>query len=604
MEILVLPREVQEQIAAGEVVERPSHMIKELIENSLDAGATKITIEYSDSGREVRLEDNGHGISESNLEKATLRFATSKIAESDDLWSLKTFGFRGEALASIASVCRMKIKSKTSSQKLGHQIQILFGNRISLDEVSHEVGTTITIQGLFENVPARLKFLKSEAAEHGQIRQTLKALALSNHHVEFHVKEKNEMLFYWPACESRLQRAQQVIDQDSLFEGHAERGSVKAWAVMSAPNKVAKTARQIWMFAQGRWIQDRTIQAAVMEAYRGLLMHGEYPYAVVWLETNPAEVDVNIHPTKSQVKFLDNSLVFRATQAAVRETLEKAPWISDLQKTNSVVSMQNDQSSQAVSFMQSQFSSADLGRVQYQQKNWTSAKDDGLGSTEIKIEPQAGMQAQPQEPFLQTAMPSAANSFWSHLQILGQGHLTYILAQSSSSLFLIDQHAAHERVVYEKLMRAWKNGRIEVQDFLFPISFDLSAEQLEALLKMAVSLEKFGFRFERLGPLTVGVQSAPALLKSSKWISVIESLAQELVDQGESFRIEEKISDLCASMACHSVVRAGQSLSADEMHALLIEMDEFPLSSFCPHGRPVYIEKPFFQIEKEFGRRL
>ncbi len=598
-----MPRDVQEQIAAGEVVERPAHMIKELIENSLDAGATQITIEYSDGGREVRLEDNGHGISESNLEKAALRFATSKISDSDDLWNLRTFGFRGEALASIASVCRMKIKSKTSSQNQGHQIQIQFGHVVSLDQVSHEVGTTITIQGLFENVPARLKFLKSEAAEHGQIRQTLKALALSNHHVEFHVKEKNEMLFYWPACESRLQRAQQVIDQDSLYEGHAERGSVKAWAVMSAPNKVAKTARQIWMFAQGRWIQDRTIQAAVMEAYRGLLMHGEYPYAVVWLETNPAEVDVNIHPTKSQVKFLDNSLVFRATQAAVRETLERAPWISDLQKTNPQVSAQNDTSSQAVSFMQSQFSSADLGRVQYQQKNWTSAVEDGLGTSEIKAEAQTRF-VQQQQPFQQTTMASTANPFWSHLQILGQGHLTYILAQSSTSLFLIDQHAAHERVVYEKLMKAWKSGHIEVQDFLFPISFDLSAEQLEALLKMAVSLEKFGFRFERLGPLTVGVQSAPALLKSSKWISVIESLAQELVDQGESFRIEEKISDLCASMACHSVVRAGQSLSADEMRALLIEMDEFPLSSFCPHGRPVYIEKPFFQIEKEFGRRL
>ena len=607
--IQVLPPDVVDQIAAGEVVERPSHLVKELVENSIDAGATAISVDFSDGGRQVKVTDNGRGLSPDELPKALERFATSKISSSDDLWKLKTFGFRGEALASIAAVSRLSLTSRPKGAALAYQLLSDFGKRATIDPVGGSEGTTIIIRELFGNVPARLKFLKSDAAESTQIKITMKALALAHAHVDFRIYDKGELVFFWPACVSRKDRVEQILEIKPLYEGSAQRENVSASAVFADPHQIAKTGRNIWLFAQNRWVQDRSMQAAVNEAYRNLLMHGEFPIAVVWVEVDPEYIDVNIHPTKSQVKFHNPSLAFRAVAAALRETLEKAPWVPGaatrpfFPPVPEVYEMPLTQSS---------FAHQDFQVTKHQKKDF---------SFPATIATTASVGLPKENPFVRraddrarisedTAMLTevdssgavAKNRYWSSLEVLGQAHLTYILCQSRDQMVFVDQHAAHERVVFEKLMNAWRGGKMEVQEFLFPLAVDLTPDKVEALQNLFPDLEKLGVFVETLGPTTVGVRAAPSIIKESVMSSVLEKMATESLELGGSFRMEKVVGDICATMACHSVVRAGQSLSVEQMKSLLSEMDEFPMSSFCPHGRPVSVEYPFLKLEKDFGR--
>ena len=605
--IQILPNDVIDQIAAGEVVERPAHLVKELVENSLDAGATKVSIEFALGGRFVKVTDDGSGSSSKELTKALDRHATSKIKLSEDLWRLRSFGFRGEALASIAAVSKLTLISKPQKQTSAARVISEYGRAGSVDEIGGSQGTSVTVENLFENVPARLKFMKSQAAESSRIKMALKALALSHPEVEFRITQDGELISFWPGCKSRLERAKQILGVE-LFEGSAERGTVKAYAVFADPKSVQKTAKDIWFFAQNRWIQDRSLQAAVMEAYRHLLMHGEFPMAAVWVETNPDEIDVNIHPTKSQVKFADASLAFRAVQASIRDNLEKAPWVPKSEKPYEMPAIPSQPEPTNL-----QFAMEDLGTsTQYQQKSWkleSPAKPYQAPTPTPKFESASVPMPAPGSATSSVSASSAAGEFakpvstyWGSLQVLSQSNLTYILTQNEKGLVIVDQHAAHERVIFEKLMQAWKGGKIEIQEFLFPLAVDLSAERVEALMKEKDAFEKLGISLEPLGPETIGVRAAPSLLKETALHQVLEKMSLDLVEQGGSHFLERKIGDLLATMACHSAVRAGQALSNEEMRSLLRQMDEYPLSSFCPHGRPVSIEYPFHRLEKDFGR--
>lgn len=614
-EIQNLPLSVVDQIAAGEVVERPAHLIKELVENSLDAGATAITVDLSEGGRQVKIQDNGKGISKADLPKTIERFATSKITKSDDLWSLSTFGFRGEAMASISSVSLMTIVSRKSNSQIGYRLQADYGKVISIEETSAPVGTTISVRNLFENVPARLKFMKSAAAETANIKQTLKSIALAHPSVEFKIFQEGKLDNFWPKAKDRFSRVQEVLGLDEMFEGRAERDYVKAHAVFSGPAHVQKTSRQIWVFAQNRPITDKTVLAAVMEAYRSTLMHGEFPQAVIWIETDPDKVDVNVHPTKSVVKFLDNNLVFRAVQASIRSELEKSPWLkSNLQPSPVMNNLNYDfvTSSSSSSHQQTasnlSFTSEDLNRTQSPQKNWNPSYQ-----APQKMEPVPKIEDIQKLAAIDYPTNSLKNSIleaiaepgpWSRLQVLGQSHQTFIIAQSSEALFLIDQHAAHERVMFEKIMSHWKNGGMEIQENLFPLAIDLSVEKVEVLQKVFSDFEKLGVLLETLGPSTIGVKAAGVGLKDTALVRVIQEVADQLLDLGGSFSLERKLTDIVATMACHSAIRAGQTLSHAESMALLKEMDKYQFSSFCPHGRPVSIEYKVTEIEKDFGRRV
>ncbi len=583
--IHVLSPEVINQIAAGEVVERPAHLVKELVENSIDAGATEVHIGIELGGRYIKITDNGSGIGKSDLALALQRHATSKIHKTDDLWSLNTFGFRGEALASAAAVSKLTLTSRTHDQEQAFQIKSDFGVISDVMSASLEKGTSIYIESLFENVPARLKFLKTDGTENSQVRNVVKAFALSHPQIQFTLQINGQLDLHYKKSDEKisLKRTQEVLDVETVYHQHNKKINYEVDVYFASPHQVQKTSKNIWIFVQGRWIQDRALQAAIMDAYRSLLMHGEYPQCCVRLKCSPELIDVNIHPTKSQIKFQNSSDAFRAVHNALREGLESAPW---LKKNNeqqerqqsfhaSYSSSYNSETTSQPSF--AVFDSPTLFKTKSNQIDSYSAL-----SVDINEVTELG--------------------FWGSLQILGQLDLTYIVCQKNDRMILVDQHAAHERVAFEKLMKKWKGGYVDMQTYLFPLAIDLSAEKVEALMVKHQDILKMGIDFELLGPSVIGIKSAPSFIKESSLPAVFEKMSHDLVEYGESYRLEKSIADLFATMACHSVIRAGQSLSQNEMKELLISMDEFTMSSFCPHGRPVSIEFTFNQIEKLFGR--
>lgn len=590
--IRILENSVIDQIAAGEVVDRPAHMIKELCENSLDAGATELYIDFEKGGRSVLIRDNGQGILPEELPLTVARHATSKISKSDDLWEIATYGFRGEALASIGAVSRLEITSRAASCKMGAQLRCHFGEVSKANEAGSEIGTTVQVFDLFQNVPARLKFLKTDAGESSAIKTQLKAVALANPNVSIRVLQEGKLLYYWPSTDGYKKRVEQVLELSNMYEGAYSLDQYKAEVVVSSPNETTGNSRQIWFFVQGRYVQDRSLQAAVMDAYRNLLMHGEYPTAVVYLTCNPNDLDVNVSPTKSQVKFREPSQAFRVVQRAVRGVLEAAPWLKNLLGSDSLVSTSNSKpemvplatsiSSPLYSEENSNlsFSSFEFDKTQYQVKD---------SSPKFKISEVRDVLSQ-------------ASGEWSKLEVLGQAHMTYIITQKSDAILFIDQHAAHERVLFETLMAGYIANGLEIQNFLLAQVVKLGEEEVQEILKIKSHLEKMGLYLDQISPDEIAIQAAPSLVKSEALSPMMKRLAEECVERGGSFHIEKIIGDMMASLACHSAIRAGQALSHSEMVALLQQMDEYPLSSFCPHGRPVFVEYPIRKLERDFGR--
>lgn len=609
MSIKVLSQDVVNQIAAGEVVERPAHLVKELIENSLDAGATQIQIEVSVGGQFIKITDNGKGIQHNELGLALQRHATSKISLTEDLWKLQTYGFRGEALASAAAVSDLTLISKPSTQEKAFQIKSQFGSVMGPMDGSLSNGTQIMIERLFENVPARLKFLKSDSAEISQIRQVIKALALVYDQVEFKFIENGKLDLFFKVLDKNSEsdqqgeRVKQVLGLDKIYFQDFIFDTFKVKAFFSSPYDVQKTSKNIWIFAQKRWIQDKSLQVAVIDAYRSLLMHGEYPLVVIDLHCATDEIDVNIHPTKSQVKFADAAKAFRAVHHAVRNGLEKAPWLAATGVQPELVNknqdfVTNSNSNQVFDHM-SQIRFGHSSTV-------SSGVDYSLEATQFKTKTTVYDQMQSLRVDTADVKPQQNKAgHWSSMQIIGQLNLTYIICQRQDRMVLVDQHAAHERVAFEKLMRKWKTGSdggLDIQDYLFPLAIDLSVEKVEALMKCEADIKRMGIEIEMLGPSVLGIKSAPLFVKESALPKVFDKMAHDLIEHGGSHVLEKSIIDIFATMACHSVVRAGQSLSEPEMQELLVAMDEFPLSSFCPHGRPVSVEYSFYDIEKQFGR--
>ncbi len=587
MEIQVLDSSVIDKIAAGEVLERPAQLVKELVENSLDAGATSIEVDISSGASQITVKDNGSGIPPKDLELALTRHATSKIRKVEDLFELYSFGFRGEALSSAASVSRLTLTSRTKDHTTGFRIESEFGKLSPKVEVSSPVGSEIVVRQLFDNVPARKKFLKSDTSEVSQIKQVLKSFGMVHPKVDFRVTKEGELLFYWQKDQDSLQRVKDILSVDDLFIAHGEENGIKCQAFFGAPNQTLRQNKGIWLFVQGRSIQDRSLVAAIMESYRNLLMHGEYPHCVLFLELNPSDVDVNVHPAKSQVRFQKPSEVFRAVVHTLRDALQTTPWLQTPKIELKSVSY-NDQSAHS----QMTFLDRELKKTQLAKKEFI-LRDSETRALELSEPALAQPQFQPQsQPQFQ----------WSSLQVIGQMARTYIVAQTESEFYLVDQHAAHERVMFERLMRDWKNGRFVTQNFLIPLTLDFSEEEVEVLLQQGLELEKMGVIIERAGPSTLAVVSVPEMIKESGVAKALQIFASQLSQHGGGFAVESAIGDIFASMACHSVIRAGQSLSEPEMKSLLQQMDEFPFSSFCPHGRPVYVKKSLYQIEKDFGR--
>ncbi len=611
MEIKFLDATVVDQIAAGEVIERPAQMAKELIENSLDAGADKVHLVVDEGGRNFHIEDNGHGMSPSDLELSVARHATSKISEAADLFKLRSFGFRGEALASISSISEIEITSRHKDASEAHKIKVKYGEKPRVLETSRNTGTSISISNLFENVPARKKFLKSDSAETTAIKNVVKAMAMVRPDVEFKLKSKGKMLLHYPVVETFHQRVEDVLEIRPMYYSQFEYEGFTAEIVYSAPNNTLRVNRGLWFFVQDRYVQDRRLQAAVMEAYRGLLMHGEFPYCVARIMCPTDEVDVNIHPTKSQVKFAHQDRAFRVVNRGLRTSMEQAPWIQKLKEDDSTSnnSLEMKLEVEPKEEVSLGFESEEFKTTRYPTKNYPAAIPKAAESKlNYSVESPEGKTERASVENVDVARSSTEDSttqgYWSSLQPIGQTHLTYLICQSPTKMVIVDQHAAHERVMYERLMNHWKSGGVSIQQFLVPLTLNFSEEQIEVLLQQKGELEKLGILIDQAGPEAISIEGLPEGVKEKNLKEILQKFANDNLNNGGSFAIEDSIAHICATLACHSAIRAGQALSTNEISGLLKQMDEFPLSSFCPHGRPVYIEYPVTKLEKDFGRTL
>lgn len=604
-----LPDETVHQIAAGEVVERPAHLLKELVENSIDAGAKHIDVHFSQGGKHIFVKDDGHGIAKEALPLALARHATSKIQTTDDLWSLKSFGFRGEALASIAAVSHTTITSATKTGQ-GHSLTSIFGKTKAILPTHTDPGTSVKVTNLFGNCPARLKFLKSQASEALQIKKTFKALAIIHPHITFKLLQDKQLLHYFPATSSFHERAKQVLDDPDLYYLKEDHLHFQCELVYGRPSTKQKNSQNIWLFVQRRWVQDLQLKMAIIESYRTLLMHGTYPIAVLHLTCDPAEIDVNIHPTKSQVKFKSPTDAFRAVSRPLRKNLEKAPWLKGVLGDKDSLGLKADF---LRSVPQKKYHQHTFAEKPYPRSSPTLPSEKTLDDF---LNPQNNIDDVvqfPQKPSFSHLLPKPPPQMepplqkdnepqWGSLQVLGQCNLTYIMTQSRKSLILIDQHAAHERVAFERLMNSWKKKQFDVQKKLQAHTFTLEPSLCENLIQHKSDFKEIGIELEQIGPSTLAISSQPAILSDKSLMHALKQAAQQIEDMAGSFAIEKVVGDLFATMACHSVIRAGQALSHEEMQSLLKQMDAFSLSSFCPHGRPVFTQIPFSQLDREFGR--
>ncbi len=566
MPIKVLDKETVSQIAAGEVVERPASVVKELVENSLDAGATQISVEIKGGGvSRIQVIDNGSGIPQGEAELAFNRYATSKIASPSDLESILSLGFRGEALSSIAAVAEVELVTGVAGEAAGTYLGLKDGVIINRGRKGRSAGTTVTVKNLFRRIPARLKFLKSLATENSHIANIVSRYALAFPEVRFILSIDGRVTLRTPGSGELidsitqvygLEVAQNMLEIKALgWEGGVVASSLLVTGMVGSP-KVGRSSRDyLSLFVNRRWVSHRRLAWAVEEAYHGLLMVGKHPVAIINLSLPPQEVDVNVHPTKTEVRFRDEQATFSAVQKAVRQTLIEltpVPRIEEVATPREVSS---------------------VPRLML----WTSIG----GDVNLGLPPAATPQTPAQ------SLPV--------LRVMGQLLSSYIIAEGPDGLYLIDQHAAHERILFEQIEDQRSRREMEIQMLLEPVAFEVSPRQGESLKAQYEKLAEFGFSIEPFGEGTFLVRAVPALLAGRDW----PGMMRELLDSGGGEGWEER---MVISMACHSAVRAGQVLTSDEMREMVRKLEQTALPHTCPHGRPTMIHLSLGQLAREFGR--
>ena len=616
MPIRILPDNLINQIAAGEVIERPASVVKELVENAIDAGATRIEVTLKSGGKTlITVEDNGKGMSYDDLNLAVERHATSKLP-SDDLFNVKFLGFRGEALPSIASVAKMKIITCRQGEKDGWQIEIKGGHKEQIIPAPHPAGTRIEVRDLFYATPARLKFLKTDTAEAGACADIISRIALANPDISFYLyvddKKKIALNAANDLVNARLRRAAEVMGRDfseNSLEVSGERDGIKLSGLISLPTYSKSNSMSQYLFVNNRPVRDKLLLGALKGAYAGVLENSRYPACVLFLEVEPMYVDVNVHPTKAEVRFFDQQGVRSLIIGAVRQALLKGDKrVADTGEKDFLQRLTENNISYAVS--------TPLDTPMFLEEHQANFENSPIPQPYPKA-PNFQSRA-PQRPTHNTAvLPELTHSYsvkteepsitdYENAGPLGvakaQFHDTYILAQADDALILIDQHAAHERIVLERLKKAITAGeRLPSQILLLPEVVDLTLTQKAALEGETETLKKLGLVIQDFGS-SVMITEVPALLKDASIKKMITDLADELIEWGASNIAEDKINHIAATMACHGSVRAGRRLNITEMNHLLREMEQTPHSAQCNHGRPTYVRLEIADLEKLFHR--
>lgn len=555
MPIRVLAAEVITRIAAGEVVERPASVVKELVENSLDAGATEVAVEAQGGGVQlIKVSDDGAGIPPHEVELAFHRYATSKIDGLADLAKISSLGFRGEALPAIAAVAEVELLTQTSSDPTGTYISLKNGEVTRKESRVRSKGTTVTVRQLFRYFPARLKFLKSTSTESSHIANVVSHYALTFPEVRFRLVVDKRLSLQTTGKGDLREAVGDIYGSelaDRMLEVKRKDGGIAVSGLISPPSVVRSSRNYLSFFVNHRWVRSPLLMRATEEAYHGLLMDGQHPIAIVRISLPPEELDVNIHPAKAEIKFYHEQGVFDAVRRAIEEALSRVP-VASPRSVSFSVGMQTHEKPRMVADNEPVFAVAQL-------------------------------------PALELPV----------LRVLGQLANTYIIAEGPNGLYLIDQHAAHERILYDQILAQWSQKEVQIQGLLQPITMEFSPREEEMWKTGRQLLAAFGFTIEPFGNRSHLIRSIPAVLGRADVIEAVSALLDSLASRNSSRSWEERIAE---SLACHGAIRAGQQLTNEEMRELISQLDKTRQPRSCPHGRPTVIHISARQLEKEFGR--
>lgn len=612
----LLPETLVNRIAAGEVVERPAAVVKELVENALDAGATRIDVGVRDGGKAlISVADDGCGMTSEELALAVERHATSKLP-SDDLLDIHSFGFRGEALPSIGAVSRLSLASRPRGAETGWEIIVDAGRKYAPQPAAVGFGARVEVRDLFAAVPARLKFLKQSRTETDHIVETLERLAMAHPLVGFSLTDDGRALRRFQAAsgdmlDARITRLGQVLGrdfQDNAVPVQAERGEVRLSGWAGLPTLHRPTQRHQYLFVNGRPVRDKLLLGAVRGAYAELLARDRHPMLALFIDLPPQEVDVNVHPAKAEVRFRDSALVRGLIVGGLKHALAQAG-----HRAASTVAAQALAALQPADHSPGPAPAMSAGPVEQRLSynyQYVPPKRPGFGEKLASYgfqAPLTGLEAPPAaRPGFAAASSGETETAVSHPlgAARAQVHNTYIVAQTADGVVIVDQHAAHERLTHERLKAALLDGGVKRQALLLPEVVDLDDADARRLLARADELAELGLVVEPFGPGCVVVRETPALLGAKADVKgLIRDMADELAELGDAPVLKEKLDAVVARMACHGSVRAGRALGVEEMNALLRQMEATPHSGQCSHGRPTYVELKLSDIEKLFGRK-
>jgi DNA mismatch repair protein MutL len=589
-----LPDTLINQIAAGEVVERPASVVKELIENALDAGATRIEVDLEEGGmRLIRIRDDGAGIPAAELALALARHATSKIASLEDLEQVRSMGFRGEALPSIASISHFSIVSRPTTQAQASRIEVEGGRLQPEAPAAHPPGTTVEVRDLFYNVPARRKFLRAERTEYGHIEELLRAMALARMEIGFRLGHNGKTVRTYRSSGSEHERLRRVTEalgegfaQQSLAIEHEAAGlRLSGW--IGLPTASRAQADQQYFFVNRRLVRDRTVAHAVRQAYADVLYHGRHPSFVLFLEIDPVRVDVNVHPAKSEVRFRDARLVHDFLYRSLHHALAGARAGVEMQELG--VAAPSPQSL--------------AGPIPYAAYGGSPAQP-GLS---LPVREQLGAYAALYGPARSVAasndsLPDRDTDTPPLGYALAQLHGIFVLAENPAGLVLVDMHAAHERITYERLKTAQDGEGIRAQPLLVPLTLAVSEREADCAEERAAALAALGFELTRSGPQAIVLRSVPALLEGVDPRQLALDVLSDLIEHGATRRVEEARNTLLSTMACHASVRANRRLTLPEMNALLRDMEATERSGQCNHGRPTWVQLDRQELDRLFLR--
>jgi DNA mismatch repair protein MutL len=599
--IQVLPPGLVNQIAAGEVVERPASVVKELVENALDAGATNVAVDVEEGGLAlVRVADDGCGMLPDDAILALERHATSKLRDAEGLAAISTMGFRGEALPAIASVARFRLDTAPAQDGAGTRVDVEGGSRGPAGPVARPRGTTIEVRDLFFNTPARRKFMRAAATESGHVTEAVVRLALARPDVGFTLRSAGRLVIGARAGADLADRAAQALGRDAhrhLVPVDAARGAVRVRGMICSPDHSEATGRALYLFVNGRYIRDRGAAHAVLRAFAGTLPPGRHPAGVLFVELPLERVDVNVHPQKLEVRFAEAREVYDALFHAIAGTLRTAPWLAHGRAAGGAAPLAlvppvrdpaagQEETAAVLAWAREAHAPEGSGALVPPPR----PGDGATGTFAFPIADEAG-----------TARPAG---YFGSLRYVGQHARTYLVCEApGGTLVVIDQHASHERLLFQRLREAFRTRQLPIQPFLLPQVVTLPPAVARALEGGLPELARLGFEVEPFGGDSFAVKGAPAALGGVDLEALLLDLAGQLELVGSGTAVDEALHDVLATMACHAAVRANQDVAPEEARALLDGLDAIDFKARCPHGRPVVFELPLGELERRVGRR-